>query len=77
MKKPELAAKIAAKSDVSPEEAADALDRIAHRILKRLKKGKVVNLPGLGRFLPGPKTGFEFESQPQTKAGSKPARARR
>lgn len=42
-------------------EAADALDRIVENILKRLRKGEVVALPGLGRLVPGPKPGFTLE----------------
>jgi nucleoid DNA-binding protein len=69
MKKSELAAKIALDTDVSPEEAADTLDRITHRILKRLRQGKSVILPGLGRFIPGPKLKFEFRKESKARRG--------
>jgi nucleoid DNA-binding protein len=42
--------------------AADQLDRMVHQIVSRLKEGKPVNLPGLGRFNPGPRPSFEFEA---------------
>jgi nucleoid DNA-binding protein len=49
-------------------EAADQLDRMVHQILSRLKEGKPVELPGLGRFNPGPKPSFEFEQDAPKKA---------
>jgi nucleoid DNA-binding protein len=55
MNKNELAARLAEQEDVTPAEAADQLDRIAFRILKKLRRGEAVELPGLGRLLPGRK----------------------
>jgi nucleoid DNA-binding protein len=55
MTKNELAVKLAEQEHVTPAEAADRLDRLAYRILKRLRKGEAVELPGLGRLLPGRK----------------------
>jgi nucleoid DNA-binding protein len=46
---------------VSRPEVADQLDRAVENILKRLRKGEVVSLPGLGKLVPGPKTSFHFE----------------
>lgn len=45
----------------SAPQAADHLDRAVEQILRRLKKGEVVALPGLGRLVPGPKPSFHFE----------------
>ncbi len=61
MKKQQLAARLARHERLSPSAAADQLDRVIHDILKRLKKGEAVPLPGLGTFLPGKKPGFRFE----------------
>jgi hypothetical protein len=46
---------------LSRPEIADQLDRAVENILKRLRKGEVVSLPGLGKLVPGPKASFHFE----------------
>jgi nucleoid DNA-binding protein len=60
MKKIDLTRWIARRSNLSQAAAADQLDRVVHRILKNLRRGKAVSLPGLGTFKPGATTGFEF-----------------
>ena len=69
MKKSDLANRLAAEGRQSPGEAADTLDGVVHGILKRLKSGKRVNLPGLGSFTPGARSGFEFQKKPNRKHG--------
>jgi nucleoid DNA-binding protein len=61
MKKTDLAARLARKSRISRAEAADQLDRLIHDILRDLRRGEAVSLPGLGTFKPGPKPRFQFE----------------
>jgi len=61
MKKPELALRLAKQSGVSTGEAADQLDRVVSQIIANLKKGQTAQLPGLGKFTPGPKWIFQFE----------------
>jgi nucleoid DNA-binding protein len=61
MKKQQFAARLARHERLSPSAAADQLDRVIHDILKRLKKGEAVPLPGLGTFLPGRRPAFRFE----------------
>ena len=61
MTKQQLAARLARQRRVSKTAAADQLDRVIHEILKGLKNGEAVSLPGLGTFLPGKKPGFRFE----------------
>mgnify|MGYP000887694983 CR=1 FL=1 len=53
----------------SEPEAADDLARVVEAILKRLRRGEVVSLPGLGRLVPGPKPGFHLEKR--TRGGSR------
>jgi nucleoid DNA-binding protein len=60
MKKIDITRRIARRSNLSRAAAADQLDRVVHRILKNLRKGKAVSLPGLGTFKPGAKPVFEF-----------------
>jgi nucleoid DNA-binding protein len=60
MRKTDLAVRLAEDSNLSPAEAADQIDTILYRIMKRIRKGRPAVLPGLGRFKPGPKTKFEF-----------------
>ncbi len=50
MTKEEIATRLARGARITPAEAADELDRLVHRILVRLRKGKPVSLPGLGRL---------------------------
>lgn len=45
--------RLLAKSGKSKPQAADALDRAVEQILKRLRKGHNVELPGLGELVPG------------------------
>jgi nucleoid DNA-binding protein len=60
MRKAELARKIAQQAKLSEAAAADQLDRVLHRILKDLKRGRTVRLPGLGTLTPGRASGFRF-----------------
>ena len=60
MKKRELA-DMMASSKRSQSEAADRLDRAVEEILRKLKSGKEVHLPGLGRLIPGPGENVRFE----------------
>jgi nucleoid DNA-binding protein len=61
MKKSQLAARLAKRAGVSKAEAADQLDHVVNQIVSTLKKGESAPLPGLGKFLPGPKWNFKFE----------------
>jgi nucleoid DNA-binding protein len=63
MKKDDIARRLARRSHTSKAAAADQLDRIVHDILTELRKGKAFPLPGLGRFTPGARPGFEFETR--------------
>ncbi|MBK5293210.1 MAG: HU family DNA-binding protein [Acidobacteriia bacterium] len=68
MKKNELALRLAQDVRVSPAEAADHLDIALHDIMKKIRNGKQVRLPGLGAFLPGgPHTGFQFNRYAKSK----------
>jgi nucleoid DNA-binding protein len=65
MRKTELAGRLARQSGVSKAEAADRLDRLVHKIVSNLRKGRSAALPGLGQFLPAKSPGdpwiFEFD----------------
>ncbi len=70
MKKEELASRLARQAGVSPAEAADQLDHVVSQIIANLKKGAAAQLPGLGKFTPGPRWEFEFDP----KGGKAPGR---
>jgi nucleoid DNA-binding protein len=53
--------RLAAASDVTPAEAADQIDKLIDRILKRLRQGAPAHLPGLGKFSPGRTVRFQPE----------------
>jgi nucleoid DNA-binding protein len=61
MKKDELTKRLAREARVSDAAAADRLDQVIHDILESLRRGQSPALPGLGKFVPGKRTGFEFE----------------
>jgi nucleoid DNA-binding protein len=65
MRKTQLAGRLARQSGVTKAEAADRLDRVVHKIVSNLRKGRGAALPGLGQFLPAKSPGerwiFEFE----------------
>ena len=60
--------------------AADALDAAVHQILRKLKEGKPVRLPGLGTLRPGPEKSLQFDQLTKTsgketaRGGKKPSR---
>lgn len=62
MKKDELTKRLAREARVSDAAAADRLDQVIHDILESLRRGQAAALPGLGKFVPGKRTGFEFEA---------------
>lgn len=51
---------LASEGKTEPQ-AADDLNRTVVHILKQLRKGEPVALPGLGQFEPGPTPTFRFE----------------
>jgi nucleoid DNA-binding protein len=59
MKREELARKLAARKNVSRAEARDQVDEVVHKILKSLRSGRPVKLPGVGRLvsIPPPRKG--------------------
>jgi nucleoid DNA-binding protein len=61
MKKNELATLLARENKIPESTAADELDRAVHDILRRLRKGQRVSVPGLGVFKPGKTQAFRLE----------------
>lgn len=55
----------------SEPEAADQLDRAVSKIIRRLRNGEVVSLPGLGRLVPETRTTFSLEKAAKLKGGSR------
>jgi len=68
MRKQQLAAQLARRTRTTKPAAADQLDRVVHAILKGLRRGEPVALPGLGVFIPGKKPGFRFEPRAMPKS---------
>ena len=54
MKREELARKLAKQSHVSRAEARDQVDEVVRKILKSLRQGQPVELPGVGRLTSKP-----------------------
>lgn len=57
MKREELARKLARQNKVSSAQARDQVDEMVRKILKSLREGQPVELPGVGRLLAKPKSG--------------------
>lgn len=49
--------------------AADRLDAEVERIVKSLRQGKAVKLPGVGVLVPGKRTTCEFEPKREARGG--------
>lgn len=54
MKRSELARELARRQGVPEAEARDRVDEAVHDILKKLKQGKPVSLPGIGKLVAKP-----------------------
>jgi len=50
MKREELASTLARQERLSKGDAQDRVDKVVHRILKKLKSGRSVKLPGVGKL---------------------------
>jgi DNA-binding protein HU-alpha len=65
MRKPELVAAVAAKTDLSKEEAARVLNAVLDQITSALNRADSVTLVGFGTFLPRHR-GARMGKNPQT-----------
>ena len=54
MKREELARTLAKQAHLSGARARDRIDGLVHRILKSLRSGEPVELPGVGRLMAKP-----------------------
>lgn len=54
MKREELARTVARQSHLSGAAAQDEVERLVQRILKALRGGRPVELPGVGKLIPKP-----------------------
>jgi nucleoid DNA-binding protein len=55
MKPKELARTVAKKTRQSKAQAQDEIDILVHRILRALREGKPVKLPGVGKLVGRPR----------------------
>lgn len=51
MKQEELARELAREARLPAAAAKDRVDELVHRIIKRLRRGRPVELPGLGKLV--------------------------
>lgn len=75
MKKRGLVGKLAKGKNISQAKAADLLDQAVGHILRKLRNGERVNLPGVGVLKPGPSGQPQFEPatpQVQSKGRKQP-----
>jgi nucleoid DNA-binding protein len=71
MKKTDLAGRLAQRRHITKAEAADQLDGVVHRILRKLRSGKPATLPGLGTISPGRKPKLTTTNKPPRGTGRK------
>lgn len=62
MDKRDLIRILANKNGVPPAAAADELDRAVNRIIRNLRRGHSVSLPGIGVLRPSAQQGVRFFS---------------
>jgi nucleoid DNA-binding protein len=62
MKRNDLIQLLASENATPPAQAADELDRVVSDILKRLRSGNPVQLPGIGLLQPDREAGIQFRS---------------
>ncbi|MCC7237732.1 MAG: HU family DNA-binding protein [Bryobacterales bacterium] len=67
----ELARRLAAQERITRCQAEAQLDQLARDIRRLLQSGHSVELPGLGRFEPGPELKFHFETPPAGRSAGK------
>lgn len=67
----DLARLLAERNRIPHVAAADQVDEVVHRILKKLRRGQGASLPGLGRFKPGKTTKFEFQKKATNKGAKR------
>jgi nucleoid DNA-binding protein len=63
MKKSDLAKEMARQNGGDAARAADQLDRVVNRIIRKLRGGKPARLPGLGTITPVPGKKWTFEPE--------------
>lgn len=51
MKRKELARELAREAGVPAAAAQDRIDELVHRIVKKLRRGELVELPGVGKLV--------------------------
>ena len=51
MKREELARELARESGLPAAAARDQVDELVHKIIRKLRKGQPVRLPGLGKLV--------------------------
>jgi nucleoid DNA-binding protein len=57
MKRKELARELARTQRLAEDVAQDQIDQLVHDILRKLRAGEPVDLPGLGKLIPPPVRG--------------------
>jgi nucleoid DNA-binding protein len=53
MKQEELARELAREARVPPAIAQERIEELVHRIVKKLRRGRSVDLPGVGKLVYG------------------------
>ena len=67
MKKHAIARRLAKQLQIPTGNAADQIDRVVNEIVRDLKRGQEVQLPGFGTLKPGAPTSFRNEKRREKK----------
>ena len=71
MRQTELIKMLATEAQVPDSAAADEIDRLITRILRDLRRGALVSLPGIGTLQRTPGPTIEFHPAPQPEANAR------
>ncbi|HLJ47658.1 MAG TPA: HU family DNA-binding protein [Bryobacteraceae bacterium] len=61
MKKRDITKQLARSARLTQAEAADEVDRVVSELVRRVRKGQSVSLPGFGTFAPDKDAEFPLE----------------
>lgn len=63
MRKKNIARRLAQEAQLTAADAADQIDSVVTKLIRRLKDGKPAKMPGFGTLLPGEAVTFKPEEK--------------
>lgn len=63
--------------DATPATTADEVDKLIHKIIRKLRQGESARLPGLGTFAPSDKSGNKTQFSQEASGEHRRSKSRR